>query len=236
MKLIINNLKMNLTLPEIINYESELSNIETNNKIVICPSFPYLTHFKSNNYYLGSQNVSHIKEGSLTGEVSAKQLKSLDVKYTIVGHSERKEKLLEDNNQITEKIKLLFENDICPVLCIGELSKANLNIENEIKENLEDIFRSINNINNIVIAYEPVWAIGTGIIPDNSHIGNNISIIKKWFKDKYNTDIKVIYGGSVNTSNITSLNNISNLDGYLLGGTSLNINLLKEIIKYTEVQ
>ena len=236
MKWIISNLKMNLTLPEILDYENKLAQIKSKNNIVICPSFIYLTCFRNNNYYLVSQNVSHKEEGSLTGEVSAKQLKSLDVKYTIIGHSERKEKLLENNNQIREKIKLLFENDITPILCLGEHSKDSLDIEDEINTNLEEIFQDITNIKNIIIAYEPVWSIGSGNIPSNKHIENVVGYIKNWFSNKYNIHVDVIYGGSVNPNNISLLNEISNLDGYLLGGTSLNIASLKEIIEYLEVE
>lgn len=235
MKWIISNLKMNLTLPEIINYEAKLSQIKTNNNLVICPSYPYLTYFQNSNYQLGSQNVSHLFEGALTGEVSAKQLKSLGVKYTIVGHFERREKLLETDNQITSKLKRLFETDICPILCIGELNKDDLNTEEVIKINLDNIFTDINDINELIIAYEPVWAIGTGNIPDNQYIKRIVNYIKEWFNYRFGIDIPVIYGGSVNPSNIESLNTISNLDGYLLGGTSLDINSLEKIINCMEV-
>lgn len=235
MKWIISNLKMNLTLPDIIEYEKELSKIESKSKIIICPSFPYLSYFNSSNYYLGSQDVSNQESGSLTGEVSAKQLKSLNVKYTIIGHSERRQQLSETNDQISGKLKRLFENDITPILCIGELNKNSLTTEEEIKINLEEIFKDIININNIIVAYEPVWSIGTGNIPSNSHIEKVVEYIKKWFYNKYNIAIDVIYGGSVTLNNIKQLNDVSNIEGYLLGGTSLNIDTLKEIIKYMEV-
>ena len=235
MKWIINNLKMNLTLPDIIEYETKLSKIQSKHKIIVCPSFPYLSYFNSSNYYLGSQDVSNQESGSLTGEVSAKQLKSLNVKYTIIGHSERKKELSETNNQVSGKIKRLFENDITPILCIGELNKNSLTPEEEIKNNLEEIFKDIIDIKNIIIAYEPVWSIGTGDIPSNNHIEKVVEYIKKWFYNRFNICIDIIYGGSVSINNIQQLNNISNIDGYLLGGTSLRIDTLKEIIKCMEV-
>lgn len=235
MKWIISNLKMNFTLPEIIDYERKLSEIEFKNPFIVCPSFTFLAFFKSNNYHLGSQNVSYQEEGSLTGEVSAKQLKSLNVGYTIIGHSERRQKLLENSIQIGKKITLLFQNDICPILCIGETDK-NMDIETTIGRDLDEIFQNITEIKEIMIAYEPVWAIGTGVTPDNDTIEKVVSYIKNWFYNRYRYSVNVVYGGSVNTTNISSLNKISNLDGYLLGGMSLDIDSLKEIVKSLEVE
>lgn len=235
MKWIISNLKMNLTLPEIINYERKLSQMKFKSPFIICPSLPFLAYFKGNNYHLGSQNVSDQEEGSLTGEVSAKQLKSLNVEYTIIGHSERRQKLLENNLQIGKKITLLFQNDICPILCIGEDEKDG-DVQRVIGYDLEEIFQNITEIKNIMIAYEPVWAIGTGIIPDNDTIEEVVNYIKNWFYNHYHYSVNVVYGGSVNTTNISSLNKISNLDGYLLGGMSLDIDSLEEIVKSVEVE
>lgn len=226
---------MNLTLPEIIDYESKLSEIEFKNPFIVCPSLPFLAYFRGNNYHLGSQNVSYQEEGSFTGEVSAKQLKSLNVEYTIIGHSERRQKLLENNIQIGKKVALLFQNDICPILCIGEEEK-NMDVHRTIGSNLDEIFQNIKEIKNIIIAYEPSWAIGTGIIPDNDTIENTIRYIKDWFYNRYHYSVSVVYGGSVNTTNLSTLNKISNLDGYLLGGMSLDIDSLKKIIKSVEVE
>ena len=235
MKWIISNLKMNLTLPEIIEYERKLSQIEFKNPFIVCPSLPFLAYFRSSNYHLGSQTVSYQEEGSFTGEVSAKQLKSLNVEYTIIGHSERRQKLLENNIQIGKKIALLFQNDICPILCIGEEEK-DMDIQTAIGSNLDEIFQNIKEINNIIIAYEPSWAIGTGSIPDNDTIEKTVHYIKTWFYNHYHYSVNVVYGGSVSTTNILTLNKISNLDGYLLGGMSLDIESLKEIVKSVEVE
>lgn len=235
MKWIINNLKMNLTLPEIIEYEKEICKIATKNKIVVCPSLPFLAYFKSSNYYLGSQNVSDLKEGPLTGEVSAKQLKSLNVEYVIVGHSERKEKLLESNSQIVNKIKQVLENDMTPIICVGERKEETLNRNEVIKQELIEMLVNIKDVSNIIIAYEPIWAIGTGLLPDITEIKETVIFIKNFFIENYNQEVKVLYGGSVNSNNILDLNEIKELDGYLLGGTSLNIDKFREIVEKIEV-
>lgn len=235
MKWIINNLKMNLTLPEIIEYEKEISKIASKNKIVVCPSLPFLAYFKDTNYHLGSQNVSELNEGSLTGEVSAKQLKSLNVEYVIVGHSERREKLLETNGQVSNKIKLVLENNMTPIICVGEKKEEISNRNEIIKQELIEVLSDVKDVSNIIIAYEPIWAIGTGNIPDISELKETIKFIKNFFLTNYNQEVKVIYGGSVDSNNVMNLNQISELDGYLLGGTSLHIEKFKEIIKKIEV-
>ena len=235
MKWVISNLKMNMTLTEILDYEKQLSSIKSKNNLIVCPSFPFLMCFNGNNYYLGTQNVASQEDGSLTGEVSARQLKSLGVGYAIIGHYERRHKLFETNAQIREKIKVLFANDICPILCIGE-NNYDDDIESCINNDLEEIFSGITNIKNIIIAYEPVWAIGTGNIPKNDYIERMVNYIKNWFYNKYNVCVDVVYGSSVSVDNIAVLNEVHNLDGYLLGATCLDIESLKVIVKYMEVQ
>jgi len=234
MKLIISNLKMNMTLPEVIEYEQELSKVNSTNEIVVCPSYPFISYFKNNNYKVGSQNVSEVVEGSLTGEVSAKQLKSLNVKYTIVGHSERHKYLSETNEQVSKKVNILLKNDIIPVICIGEDTSLANNVET-IEKELIEILDNVDNISNTIIAYEPVWAIGTGVIPDIDSIKRTIKYIKNLIINRYNAKVKVLYGGSVNPTNIDLLNEIEEIDGYLLGEASLDIKKFKEIVEKMEV-
>lgn len=221
------NNKSNLNKNEFINYLKELEDINFN-KIILCPTHINIPLFNLENVELGSQNVSKYEVGAHTGEVSASILKSYGVKYSIVGHSERRE----DGESLIdtkEKIKRLLEQDITPILCVGETKDQRENgtyldyILIELKEATKDL--SIDQINKIIIAYEPIYSIGTGIIPTNEKIEEVITKIKEKYQNK------VLYGGSVNEENISTINTISTIDGYLLGGISLKTNNLKELIK-----
>ena len=220
MKWIVSNHKMNLTKEEIENYVSQISSLKSTNKLVFCPSNIYLPYFQNQeNYELGVQNVADRKMGALTGEVAVEQLKSLNVSYVIIGHSERRNILNESEEMIHQKIKLVLENDMIPILCIGEIDSA---------------FLQQSNLERLIIAYEPIWAIGTGKIPTPEEITTITEWIKDYIQKKYQVSCPVLYGGSVSVSNIDELSTVSNIDGYLIGGTSLDIEKLKVIIEKTE--
>ncbi|MBQ9019619.1 MAG: triose-phosphate isomerase [Bacilli bacterium] len=210
------NNKSNLDKNEFLDYLGKLNNIKTNSKLILCPTFINIANFNSLTISLGSQNVSSKNDGAYTGEVSAKDLNSYNVKYCIVGHSERREYQKESDEEIKEKINRLIENNIIPILCIGETKQERIN--NSYKEILKkelDILNDINN-SNIIIAYEPIWSIGTGIIPTKEEIIEVFDFIKSIIPN-----CKVLYGGSANTNNIDMLKSINQIDGYLLGGLSL---------------
>lgn len=234
MKLVVANHKMNLTLPEIHDYKKMVEEIECPNlKLVICPSFPYLTELDSNKYMLGSQNVGILESGALTGEVSAKQLSFLHVSYVIVGHSERRTILNEKNDVIRQKIEQVLKSGMHVILCIGENKEENTKGKTKkvLKEEITSVLSNLSKekLGKIVIAYEPIWSIGTGIIPTSDEIYSTIEYIKNLVFDEYDVELKVLYGGSVNQDNIEELENIENIDGYLIGGASLNPHKLKEI-------
>lgn len=235
MKLIISNHKMNLTLEEIKEYVKQLETVQSkNNLLIFCPSFLYLPYFTGKNYLLGSQNVASQTMGPLTGEVSIEQLKSSRVRYVIVGHSERRIILGEDLDSIQKKIILCLKNGITPILCIGEQLEERNKKEVILKEALDSAFPTGLDLEKIIIAYEPLWSIGTGIIPNNEEIDSTFQWIKSYIKDKYNISCKVVYGGSVNEKNIRQLNMMEIIDGYLIGGTSLKIEKLREIVEILE--
>lgn len=227
---------MNLTKDEILSYVKELSEIKSSNELVFCPSYPYLTLFDGINYFVGSQNVSDQEMGAYTGEVSAKQLKSLGIKYAIVGHSERRNILNESLETIHKKVNMCLENDIIPILCIGE-KKEEINQKEEIL--IEELKSAFDNLNydreKIIIAYEPIWSIGTGLVPTIEEIDETLSWIKSYIKEHYQVECKTLYGGSVNEVNIYNLKEVQSIDGYLIGGTSLKLNSLKRIIDILEV-
>ena len=220
------NNKSNLTKQQFDEYNSQLNNIYTNHNLILCPSFLNIPLFNSSTVKLGAQNVSRTNEGAYTGEISASQLKSYGVEYCIVGHSERRQYQKEDNNQISEKISKLLENDIIPILCIGEAKEEyDNNATMEIlKEELESALSNIpaSEISKIIIAYEPIWSIGTGIIPTIEEIDSVLEFIKGILPEN-----KVLYGGSANENNIDLLNTSKYIDGYLLGGLSLKTDKLQ---------
>lgn len=233
MKLLVLNHKMNIEYSILDNYIKELSNIKNNNiKLVVCPSDIYLLKFKENGFTIGGQNSSFDKKGNYTGEVSAEQLKSIGADYCIVGHSERRKYFAEDDNTINRKIKLLLDNDIDPILCVGEtLEQKNAGVTKEII--MDQIAKALDGIRkdkieNVIIAYEPIWSIGSGMIPTIDELQNVILYIKDSLK-KVDCNIKVLYGGSVNEENISYLNNIDKLDGFLLGGVSLDTKRMSKL-------
>ncbi|MGI6324968.1 MAG: triose-phosphate isomerase [Bacilli bacterium] len=237
-KLIVANLKMNLTLEEANDYLDIIKkNIIDQLEIIICPSFPFLPLFKNKDYKLGAQNCYYLDKGSYTGEVSPLQLKTIGVSYIIVGHSERRIYFKENNELINDKLKAILKHNIKPILCIGEtmeerlLHKTFIVLKKQLNEALKDIESDM--LTDIVIAYEPVWAIGSGKTPTSQEIAEVINYIKDLIKKEYKIDnIIVLYGGSVNLKNIKAITNIA--DGVLIGSASVDadnfINMINKII------
>ena len=236
MKLVVGNFKMNLTLEEVNDYISFFKDKKYDN-VIFAPSSIYLLKFIENGFNVASQDVSFAKLGAYTGDVSSHQLKSLGVNYSIIGHSERRI-YHDDNKYINDKLNRLLEEEIIPIICIGETKEEHVqNITFEVLKNeIDDSFKNIdtNLLNHVIIAYEPIWSIGTGVIPSNNDIIDTISFIKKYTSEKYNINSKVLYGGSVNNSNINELEKISILDGYLVGGCSVKKEDFDRLIRSIE--
>lgn len=220
------NNKSNLTKDEFHTYIEEMRQIQTNHTMIFCPTYLNICDANTENMILGAQNVSKEDSGAYTGEISAKQLKSFGVKYCIIGHSERREYQGETTEEINQKIKRCFENGITPILCIGETLEERKN--NQVKTKLQQELLSAtkdltdNQKNEMVIAYEPIWSIGTGIIPTNEEIEHVFQFIKRFLPNT-----KILYGGSANEENIETLKMIPHIDGYLMGGLSLHPDKLK---------
>ncbi len=226
-KLIFVNLKMYLnTIKDIQNYIDNLK--KEKDKIVIFPQAIYINEFIQNNFHTGTQNISAYEKGAHTGEISALSVKDIGAEYVLIGHSELRE--YENNKTINQKIKSALDNNLKVVLCIGEnLESYNQNKTKEIiKNQIEKALEKINQ--EIIISYEPVWAIGTGLTPKEEEIKDIIDYIKNLF----NYQIKVLYGGSVSEKNINKLKQIKNIDGFLIGSAAVNPNNLKKIIEVTQ--
>lgn len=222
MKIIAANFKMNLTKKEIDNYLKEIDNKKINN-VIFFPSNLYIPYFSK--YNIGSQDISFKEGGSITGDTSIKQYLDFNIKYALIGHSERR-KYFNDSKYISDKVNLALKNNIIPIICIGETEEEYNNkltkkvLKKELDEALENNITLLNN--EIIIAYEPIFSIGTKKVLDIKEIESIITYIKSYLKNTYLLDIKVLYGGSVNLNNISNLENISNLDGYLIGNASLD--------------
>jgi len=234
-KIIIGNQKMYMTKDDVISFKEFINNVDKSNKqIILCPSIPFIEYYKDI-IPVGAQDVSLNENGAYTGEVSAAQLKSLNVKYTIVGHSERREYHYETDEEVNEKIKILLNYDIIPILCIGEklTEREEKLTETVIKKQLDTSLKKLSpeSVEKIIIAYEPVWAIGTGLTPTTKEVDDAMLFIKKYIKENFNIEqIIVLYGGSVSEKNVDKLNNIESIDGYLIGGASVKQDSLAYII------
>ena len=227
------NNKSNLTKQEFISYQDELATVESNSKLILCASPLNIAAFNLNNCHLGGQNVSKDLIGAHTGEIAASQLKSYGVEYCIVGHSERRTDQKETDTEIAEKIKNLYEQGIVPILCVGESREERESgrvtevIEREIDVATANL--TAEEKDELIVAYEPIWSIGTGLIPTNNEIEEVFELIKELLPNT-----KVLYGGSANEKNIDELKECSLIDGYLLGGLSLKPDLLKVFIEKLE--
>jgi triosephosphate isomerase len=186
--------------------------------------------FKNTSIDVGAQNCFHEENhGAYTGQINSFMLKDAGAKYIILGHSENR-KLGEDNNLINRKIKSSIKSGLKIIFCIGE-TLSQKNKKNTKKILSQQIIQGLKNVENkkkIIIAYEPVWAIGSGLIPKETEIIEIVKFIKNKVKGS-----KVLYGGSVNSQNINLLKKIDNVDGFLVGGASQNSNNFIDIIKKT---
>ena len=219
MKILAFNLKMNILPHEIDNYLNEIKKNKLDNTIFF-PSNIYIEKFNKNKIVVGSQDISFNKDGAYTGDVSVLQLKELGIKYSIIGHSERRINYFDDR-YVNKKIKLCIDNGVTPLLCIGETQEENSKNETYYIciDEIDKAFIGNDHLDKIILVYEPIWAIGSGITPTNDFIDEIVSNIKKYVHNKYGVELKMLYGGSVNDENIEKLIKINSVDGFLVGGS-----------------
>jgi triosephosphate isomerase len=224
-KLIVANFKMNKTNLEIMEYYSELPEVsgEYRNTIVFCPPSTSL-YFMSNltshpKIRLGVQNIHYEDSGAFTGEISAKMVTECGAEFVIIGHSERKNHFHEDDDIINRKVKTAIENGLTVILCIGETEKQRQagHTDDILSKQILSATKGIDYLDKLVVAYEPVWAIGG----DNSASPEQISEIAGNFHANY-PDIPFLYGGSVNEENAGEIMSIRGVDGVLVGGACLS--------------
>lgn len=245
-KVIAGNWKMNMNLNESVSLISDFKKIYSpieNTDIIVCPPFTSLETInaliRDNQISLGAQNMYFENSGAFTGEISASMLKSVGCQYVIIGHSERRTIFGETNETINKKIKVALEAGLIPIFCIGETLEERENnitfeiIENQLSIGLMDIDE--NAMKNIIVAYEPVWAIGTGKTASPGQAQEVHNFIRNWIKTNYSDDtaqsVIIQYGGSVKPENAKELLNKPDIDGALVGGACLNPDSFNKIIQ-----
>lgn len=247
-KVIAGNWKMNMLPNEAINMITNLAPLvkDAESEVVLC--VPYTDLFYSlltaqgTNIKIGAQNMHYEKSGAYTGEVSAQMLKSIGVEYVIIGHSERRQYFNETDETVNKKVKAAFENGLKPIVCVGEsLSQRENGTYNEVITN--QTAKALDGLNeeevaNTIIAYEPIWAIGTGKTATKEDANDACKQIREKIAEIYGQNVakRVIiqYGGSMKPENAKELLSMSDIDGGLIGGASLKADTFEKIVNYNK--
>ena len=245
-KVIAGNWKMNMLPNEAIQFIEELTPLvkDTENEVILC--VPYtdlfyaLLHVQGTNIKIGAQNMHWEEKGAYTGEVSAQMLKCIGVEYVIIGHSERRQYFAETDETVNKKVKTALQNELNPIVCVGETLEQRENgkteeiITTQTKLALEGI--SSEDVKKVIIAYEPIWAIGTGKTATSEDANNSVKAIRNEIAKLYGNNIAeeiiIQYGGSVKSSNAKELFTTSDIDGGLVGGASLKAGEFSEIVNF----
>ena len=244
-KIIAGNWKMNLTLPQAIKLATDIKAAESayRHQVILCPAFPYLSALQhvldGSAIKLGAQNCADRENGAFTGEVSAPMLESMSVPYVIVGHSERRIYYHESHEVLKEKMDLSLRYNLLPIFCCGETKEIRVDEKQEafvLKQLEESLFHlSEDDIQKVVIAYEPVWAIGTGLNASPQQAQDMHHFIRQKVNERYGaalaSQIVILYGGSVKPDNATELFSQPDVDGGLVGGASLKADDFIKIIQ-----
>ena len=233
MKTLMLNQKSGLLYGDIETYVTNLKIYQKN--FTVFPSSIYIKPFVESGYNTGIQNIAEKNIGNQTGEITAQQASSIGVKTVIIGHSERRLNQKETADVLVNKFNEALENEMNIVYCIGEslVEYKNKETNSVLFKELNDVLLKVDksSLKDLYIAYEPIWAIGSGMTPTSLEISNIVAYIKDYLSDN-NINAKVLYGGSVNDKNIEELCKIDNLDGFLVGGASNDYN---KVIKMCEI-
>lgn len=245
--LIAGNWKMFKTCAEAVETAKQLMELVaevSDTEVMIAPPFtalyPVANTVKDGQVLLGAQNLHWEKEGAYTGEISPLMLVSAGCRYVIIGHSERRQYFGETDEDVNKKIKAAVKHDLIPIFCIGESEQERESgqtfsvLDKQVKKGVERSFA--NDLKTLVIAYEPVWAIGTGKTA-TSHQAQEVhhflrSLVGDLFGDTLATSIRILYGGSVKPENISELMARQDIDGALVGGASLNAETFSKIVQF----
>lgn len=247
-KIVAGNWKMNNNLDEGLKLTSEIVNMVTDEvsydvKVILAPPFVHLNQVKkliqgSDKMYLSAQNCNEHESGAYTGEISAAMLKSVGVEYVILGHSERREYFNESNAQLASKVDIALKNGLIPIFCCGEpleIREAGTYLDFVCSQLKESLFHlSDDDFSKIVIAYEPIWAIGTGKTASSAQAQEMHKAIREFLVAKYGDlaiETSILYGGSCKPGNAKELFACADVDGGLIGGASLKSRDFTDIVK-----
>ena len=232
-KVIAGNWKMNVLPGEALEFVNNLAPIvkDTKNEVIICVPFTDLFYtllaVQETNIHVGAQNMHWKESGAYTGEISPDMLKCINVEYVIIGHSERRQYFNETDETVNLKVKSALEHGLKPIVCVGEsleqkeAGNTEKIITSQVAKALEGL--TLDDLSNTIIAYEPIWAIGTGKTATAEDANNSIKAIRNKIKELFNTDdVTILYGGSVKPENAKELFSMSDIDGGLVGGAIVN--------------
>lgn len=243
-KVVAGNWKMNMLPNEAISFIEQITPLvkDTKNEVILC--VPYIDLFYSlltaqnTNIKIGAQNMHWEEKGAYTGEVSGQMLKSIGVEYVIIGHSERRQYFAETDETVNKKVKAALVNELKPIICVGETleqreaGEAETVITKQTMLALEGLSKE--QMANIILAYEPIWAIGTGKTATSEDANNSIKAIRNKVEELYGREIAeeviILYGGSVKAENAKELFSTTDIDGGLVGGASLKVEEFSKII------
>jgi len=244
--IIAGNWKMHMTPSDAVNLVNELKPLvaDTDVEVVVIPPFVDLVDVKKaldgSNIRLGAQNMHWEEKGAFTGEVSPVMLKEIGVEYVVIGHSERRQYFAETDETVNRKVKSALSHGLKPIVCVGETlsqredGKAFDVVREQTKKALDGVLK--NDVINVVIAYEPIWAIGTGKTATSKDANDVIKVIRETIASIYDTstanDVRIQYGGSVKPDNAKELMSESDIDGALVGGASLKAQDFAKIVNY----
>ncbi len=237
------NWKMFKTEMEAVDFAEKLKPLVkdvTDRQIIICPPFPMLSkvcdELCDSNIGIGGQNLHWEDEGAFTGEVSAKMLKSVGCKYVIIGHSERRQYFGETDKTVNKKLLKALKEKLSPIVCVGEtLEEREAGntlkvIETQVKGAIKDV--TVKDWDNIIVAYEPVWAIGTGKTATPEQAQEVHAAIRKMLPKEVAEKTRILYGGSVKPANVKDIMAQPDIDGGLVGGASLKVDSFEQLIKF----
>ena len=244
--IIAGNWKMHKTIAEAVEFVNDIKDKVNNTDVeaVICAPFTLLKDLKEatkgTNIKIGAQNMHYAEQGAFTGEISAPMLKELNIDYVVLGHSERIQYFNETNETVNKKVIKALEEGIDPILCVGETleEREASETKNVCKEQTEKALVGVSaeDMKKVVIAYEPVWAIGTGKTATAEDANDVIAYIREVVKGLYGEEIseevRIQYGGSVKPSNVAEIMNQSDIDGALVGGASLLASDYTELVNF----
>ena len=243
--IIAGNWKMHKTIAEALEFVNEVKDRVNNDKVeaVICAPFTLLKDLKQatkgTNIKIGAQNMHFEEKGAFTGEISPLMLKELDMDYVVIGHSERRQYFNETDETVNKKVLKALEVGIDPILCVGETLEEREagNTKNICKVQVEKALENVSkeDLAKVVIAYEPVWAIGTGKTATSEDANDVIAYIREVVANLYGelaNEVRIQYGGSVKPSNVAEIMNQSDIDGALVGGASLEANDYVELVNF----